>query len=87
MPNDNVENQLAKNVNLVLYPNPSNSMLNVDGIELGTSVRIIAVSGEVMMEKTLVDDKIIDVSDLNAGIYFVSTIINGNQVFERFIKE
>jgi hypothetical protein len=87
MPNDNVENQLAKNVNLVLYPNPSNSILNVDGIELGTSVRIIAVSGEVMIEKTLVDDKIIDVSDLNAGIYFVSTIINGNQIFERFIKE
>lgn len=67
--------------NLQVYPNPCSDVLNVSA-ELGSAVQIVNAIGRVQKSFVL-NQSSVDVSDLNAGIYFL--IANGN--VSRFVKQ
>lgn len=58
-----------------VYPNPSNSILKVEsyGIQIQT-LELFTITGQKVAERTIKEDRIaeIDVSDLPAGLYFLS---------------
>jgi hypothetical protein len=62
---------------LVIYPNPANDMLNINGIGEG-NYSILNVLGEVIYSQVISQDKItIDISSLQSGKYFVQVKRNG----------
>jgi chitodextrinase len=76
-----------KNINI--YPNPTNSMLNIDILKGEfDEIMIISSKGELVHRNNTVETKTsIDVSQYAPGMYFVRFISNGLAVTKRFIKE
>ena len=62
---------------LVIYPNPANDLLNINGIGEG-NYSIFNILGEVIYSNVVNHDKItIDISSLKSGKYFVQVERNG----------
>jgi len=79
-------NSFIKNQNsdIVLYPNPTSSTLNIE-VKQQTLITIVNVLGEVVKTETINELGTIDVSALNAGIYFIQDLKLGKAF--KFIKE
>jgi hypothetical protein len=58
---------------VLIYPNPTKGMLNIDLLdqEESVTIQIISLSGVVVKELQTITSTQIDVSDLKGGIYFV----------------
>jgi hypothetical protein len=58
---------------VLIYPNPTKGILNIDLLDQEESViiQIISLSGVVVKELQTITSTQIDLSDLDAGIYFV----------------
>jgi hypothetical protein len=54
---------------LVIYPNPARDMLQIRGMEVA-SVKIYSVTGQLV--KAFFDTAVVDVSDVETGIYVIS---------------
>lgn len=54
-----------------LYPNPVKGILSLEGVEPGTLVKLLDVSGKELRSVELGDELQIDLSDLPAGVYLV----------------
>lgn len=61
-----------------IYPNPTSSILNIDGVE--GKIEILNSLGQVVKTNTEFNRKSIDVSNLHNGYYFVKTAL-GTQSF------
>jgi chitodextrinase len=75
--------------NVKLYPNPTNSILNIE-ITKGSYDEIMIFSPTGQLVKTIKpsnDSLAIDVSEFASGMYFVRFVSNGLAVTRRFIKE
>jgi|GEM_PF-1327524 len=78
--------QTEKLTQLNVYPNPSNGSVNLAWNGNGSSpmeINIIDIQGKKVFNQTILSmdgyqSRNIDLSMLNAGIYFVQTTINGN---------
>jgi len=79
--NSFIKNQISE---IVLYPNPTSSILNIE-VKEQTQITIVNVLGEVVKTETINGLSTIDVSALNAGIYFVQDLKSGKAI--KFIKE
>ena len=57
-----------------IYPNPATTefMVNVNG---NANVKIFDMTGRCVKDVNIVDDAVVDIKDLNTGIYFVN--VNG----------
>lgn len=78
---DNVEAMSS----LKLYPNPTNSVLNIESNVIVKQVRIVNVLGKEILKIT---NKTIDVSQLSQGVYLIEIKGNNNQtIIKRFIKK
>lgn len=53
-----------------LYPNPSNGIIQITGVEHG-QLRMLSLTGQLVCEKTYEKGEMIDLSSLNAGMYFL----------------
>ncbi|WP_196887639.1 T9SS type A sorting domain-containing protein [Aureivirga sp. CE67] len=53
-----------------LYPNPSNGIINLDGYEEVNAIKVYDFKGAEVCN-FVVDQSIIDLQDLNSGIYFL----------------
>ena len=60
----------------VIFPNPTKNQINVSIVGLK---KIYSLSGKLLIST---NDKIIDVSILKAGVYFINT----NEQFYKFVK-
>ncbi len=67
-----------------LFPNPAGNFLNIESKENIESVKIYSTQGILVKETT---SKIIDVSQLSAGMYFVKVEVGGKNFTKKFIKE
>ena len=78
------ENMEAK---VSVYPNPVSSVLNIDGIDdfANLEVRIVNLQGQVVM--AAVNTLVINVEDIEAGIYFVNIDCDGTQIIRRIVVE
>ena len=61
---ENADNQLN------VYPNPSNGILQITGINHG-QLHIMSLTGQLVYERTFEKGEMIDLSSLNAGMYYL----------------
>ena len=57
---------------LSIYPNPAKDQLHVNGVEANTIIRIYDMTGKVVLQQNATENTIINVSELNRGVYVVS---------------
>lgn len=66
-----------------IFPNPTNSIINIQSTENINSIFILNEYGQVIRES---NKKLIDVSDLNSGVYFIKIESNESSSIQKFIK-
>jgi len=76
-----VEENNAENV--ILYPNPANNVIHIEGLEGASEVLIYNIYGVRVKTRTLSGDGDINVSDLAAGLYLLR--VNGHTM--KFVKD
>ena len=71
--------------NVVVYPNPASSMINVNSTTEG-SIRVISLTGKVVIESEVISGKnSISISNLVSGLYFVEiTGVDGQRSIGKF---
>lgn len=77
------------NLDITVYPNPAENVLNIDAAESLTSVKVIAMDG-----RTVIDTKVdgnstsVDVSSLDAGSYYYEVVSSKGDVSRSsFVKK
>ena len=81
-------NESVSNNSLVLYPNPTSSILNIDTKgERIESVRIFNVSGQLMESELNNNNNSIDVSNYQSGLYIIQVETQNGTALSRFIKK
>ena len=73
-----------KNSNVKIYPNPTNNIINVEGLSKNenNSIQIFDVQGKLVITKTITEKGTIDLSELNKGVY----VIKIGEVAQRIVK-
>jgi hypothetical protein len=72
---------------LVVYPNPVSSTLHFGGDIAVKSVRLINITGQVVMETRITNNQL-SVGDLNPGLYIIQTILeNGKIATQKVYKQ
>ena len=73
-----------KNSNIKIYPNPTNNIINVEGLSKNenNSIQIFDVQGKLVITKTITEKGTIDLSELNKGVY----VIKIGEVAQRIVK-
>lgn len=70
-----------------IYPNPVENNLTIDTDEVITEINIYSITGVLVYSETSVSDNVINVSDLNNGIYFINIKTENGDVVKRFVKK
>ena len=75
---------IGKDLNLSIFPNPTSSVINIIGLKYNLPVYIYDISGKVIFE-SIVDpnDNKVDLSRFKSGIYFIRLGYN----YYKIIKE
>jgi len=70
----------------IVYPNPTSGILNIDLTSniLLQNINMYNHIGQLLIST---EEKIIDVSDISAGIYFIEIITSRGNTIRKFIKE
>lgn len=72
--------------NFVIHPNPATTTINIESqIPLAGTTTIVDVQGRIV--KKIQALNVIDVSQLNSGMYFLKISSEGQAVVKKFIKE
>ena len=71
--------------NLLLYPNPVDDKLFIQGLQKETKVSIYNILGKLVLSKTTSSE--IDVNNLKTGIYFIKVTDIEGQLVRRFMKK
>lgn len=77
------ENPLS---DLNLYPNPTNSILNVTNVSENATFRVYNLLGQTVLDGKI-NNGSINVSNINTGNYILEVSDENNSVTKRFIKE
>jgi hypothetical protein len=80
-----VVNSLNQN-DILLYPNPVKSLLNVKNISAKANYKIFSASGQLISSGVIANNKI-DVSELISGLYIIDIEDITGSVQKKFIKE
>jgi hypothetical protein len=70
---------------LAVYPNPTNSMLNIKGVDNVSRIEVIGMTGNIM--KVHKGSSTISVAELSKGAYFLKVYTASEVLTTRFIKE
>ena len=73
-----------KNSNIKIYPNPTNNIINIEGLTKNenNTIQIFDVQGKLVITKTIAEKGTIDLSELNKGVY----VIKIGEVAQRIVK-
>jgi hypothetical protein len=73
-----------KNSNVKIYPNPTNNIFNIEGLNKNenNTIQIFDVQGKLVITKTITEKGTIDLSELNKGVY----VIKIGEVAQRIMK-
>ncbi len=72
---------------VVIYPNPSNGIFNIEGISATSSLVIFNAFGEEIMSNELIRKGTIDISDQPNGVYFVRIKTTNESFVKKLVKE
>lgn len=72
-----------------IYPNPASDFLRFDSSDFTdiSEIQIIDVAGKVIMTRSDINNKSIDVSNLQAGVYFAKFKTRNQFITKKFIKK
>ncbi|PXY47212.1 TIM-barrel domain-containing protein [Flavobacterium hydrophilum] len=70
-----------------IYPNPVGNTLFFSTDMAGVNVSILSPTGSLVLKQKVESNNSIDVSKLNAGLYFITTNKNGTKISRKFIKK
>lgn len=76
-------NELNINSNFSIYPNPSQNNIVIN-TNKSTELTISNLLGEIVLKSNVIDKSVIDISQLNNGVYFIRNS-EGNTI--KFIKQ
>jgi hypothetical protein len=84
--NNSTENSF---VNLQIFPNPTQGVLNISGIKDGSVVRITVFNqtGQQVLAQTIENDFQIDLHDFPAGLYFLKLDDGFSVKYEKVVLE
>jgi hypothetical protein len=73
-----------KNSNIKIYPNPTNNIIKIEGLNKNenNTIHIFDVQGKLVIIKTITEKGLIDLSELNKGVY----VIKIGEVAQRIVK-
>lgn len=80
----------CKNTGIAIYPNPTQDVLNVSGIRVGSLIQVANSLGQIITSKTAIQStETINVANFPPNIYTVSIINNqtGQRTTHRFSKK
>jgi uncharacterized repeat protein (TIGR01451 family) len=81
-----LNNQLfAKDDSILVYPNPTNSIINVEGKNTISTIDLYDIQGRMI--QTTLNTNSIDITDKSNGIYFLKVTSDKGSKIERVIKE
>ena len=62
-----------KNSNIKIYPNPTNNIINIEGLTKNenNTIQIFDLQGKLVITKTINEKGTIDLSELNKGVYVI----------------
>lgn len=70
---------------LIIYPNPSKGIFMIEGLDIGSSLEVVSLTGEKLFIVQITDTETkIDLSDKSNGVYFIQT---SNGLTNRLIKQ
>lgn len=69
-----------------IYPNPVNDILFLKSTENSFSVSITGINGRIVISEKSNNSNIIDVSELNPGMYFIRIESSSGNITKKFIK-
>jgi len=70
-----------------LYPNPASSFVFIDGIDINnTTINIVDITGK-NIKTNITNSNLIDISNLEKGVYFVVISNDKEKLISKFIKE
>lgn len=73
---------------LKIYPNPSNGIFSIEGLQEGADLSIINMQGQTIMQFNTDSEYLnLDLSDQPSGMYFVKTANKGNIRIYKLLKE
>jgi hypothetical protein len=73
-----------KNSNIKIYPNPTNNIINIEGLTKNenNTIQIFDVQGKLVITKTINEKGTIDLTELNKGVY----VIKIEELAQRIVK-
>ena len=73
-----------KNSNIKIYPNPTNDIINIEGLNKNenNTIQIFDVQGKLVITKIITEKGTIDLSELNKGVY----VIKIGELAQRIVK-
>ena len=83
-----VESITHNNTSLHLYPNPTENHLFIETEHEIKEIVIYDVYGRKCQQANeTTSQQILDVADLNTGIYFIKVVTDNNEIIKRFVKK
>lgn len=83
------KSNVSTNANrITLFPNPVENKLNIKGIQQNeklSQINILDIQGRIIKQYEI-ESNVIDVSDLNAGMYFIELISIDSKISKPFVK-
>lgn len=84
---DDFDNQISFDEEVILYPNPVNSMVTLKASFSIDKIFIFDISGKKVLDFSMNNSQVtIDVSELNSGIYFVKIFTEKGVYLNKIIK-
>lgn len=77
--------QFSNNIEIHIYPNPADNMLNVTGIKEKITIRMFDVVGKLVIEKEVENNTTINTSLLTAGVYTLLTESKTGRTFNKVV--
>lgn len=68
--------------NLEVFPNPAKEFIRINNLSGTHEVSIMTLQGQTIKKATVTNESYIDITDLNAGVYFLYT----DDFLSKFIK-
>lgn len=83
-----VESITHNNTSLHLYPNPTENHLFIETEHEIEEIVIYDVYGRKCQQANeTTSQQVLDVTDLNTGIYFIKVVTDNNEIIKRFVKK
>lgn len=83
-----VESITHNNTSLHLYPNPTENHLFIETEHEIEEIVIYDVYGRKCQQANeTTSQQVLDVTDLNTGIYFIKVVTDNNEIVKRFVKK